>query len=105
LQAAGNRGCAEIVCRTSFKRVKHNEHDGGIRYVDEAVDRQPLGRLRRSRTPGSASAIFDICLTTASVRSSEGRIGQLGNTNQVVFVLHRYEAGRNRLKAEEGQCQ
>ncbi|MDT4884514.1 hypothetical protein FQZ97_1206640 [compost metagenome] len=33
------------------------------------------GNATTLSTPGSASAIFDICLATASVRSSEAELG------------------------------
>ncbi|MNE96986.1 hypothetical protein D3C80_1952710 [compost metagenome] len=99
MQASGNGIRPQIRRRAILERVEHDEDNGCVRYVDEAIDRQPrkgnhafnTGFGKRERRH-----LFDHRFGAVQ----RGSIRQLGNADQVIFVLHRYEARRHGLEAE-----
>ena len=101
VQVADDRAGADSsgACRSS-DGLSIDEHDAGVRRVDEAVDRQPgkrdrvrdarmLERDRRHPPDDGLGAI------------ERRRVRQLRERHQVVLVLRRHEAGRHAREADE----
>ncbi|MNM53342.1 hypothetical protein D3C81_644440 [compost metagenome] len=104
MQAPGNGVRPQIGRSAILERVEHDKHHGGVRHVDKAIDRKPRegndafnpGLCKRKRRH-----LLDDCFGAIQ----RGGVRQLSDCHQIVFVLHRHEARRHRLKAEVGQPQ
>ncbi len=103
LQAPGDGQRAEIGGGARFERIEHEEHDRGVRHVDETVHRQARkghDALHPRLVEADPGHLPDHRIGTLQRRS----VRQLGDADQIVLVLHRHEARRHRLETDPGQA-
>ena len=99
VERAGDVQAVLVLAVPLVERLEREEHDAGVRRVDEAVDREAreLHRVLDARLLAADVGHLADDLLGAVER---GRVGQLGEGHEVLLVLRRHEAVRHLVEAE-----